>query len=129
MQLKFISIHVKDQELALEFYTKILGFKKMADIPMGEYRWLTVVSPDGIDGVELVLEPMSFEPARSYQAALFEAGIPSTAFITKNIAAEFQRLKSLGVRFRSEPRKTGPITSAIFEDTCGNLINLVEPLA
>ncbi|MGB9670523.1 MAG: VOC family protein [Halothiobacillaceae bacterium] len=126
MQLKFISIHVKDQDAALEFYTKILGFKKMADIPMGDYRWLTVSSPDGIEGVELVLEPMVFEPARIYQAALFEAGIPAAAFITKNINVEFQRLKALGVSFRGEPRKTGVITSVIFEDTCGNLINLVE---
>ena len=129
MQLKFVSVHVKDQAQALEFYTQVLGFHKMADIPMGEYRWLTVISPDGIEGVELVLEPMSFEPARVYQAALFEAGIPATAFITKNIAAEFQRLKSLGVKFRSEPKQMGPITAAIFEDTCGNLINLVEPSA
>lgn len=127
MQLKFISLLVKDQAQALEFYTKILGFHRMADIPLGEYRWLTVTSPDGIEGVELVLEPMAFEPARVYQAALFEAGIPATAFITKDVAAEFQRLKSLGVKFRSEPTQMGPISAAIFEDTCGNLINLVEP--
>jgi catechol 2,3-dioxygenase-like lactoylglutathione lyase family enzyme len=129
MQLKFVSIPVKDQEMALDFYTRILGFQKMADIPMGEYRWLTVVSPDGIEGVELVLEPMSFEPARVYQAALFDAGIPAAAFITKDIAAEFQRIKVLGVKFRSEPKQAGPITAAVFEDTCGNLINLVQPLA
>jgi len=128
MQLKFISVSVKDQEQALEFYTKVLGFTKMADIPMGEYRWLTVVSPDGLEGVELVLEPMAFEPARVYQAALFKAGIPATAFITKDIAAEYQRLRALGVKFRSEPTPMGPIIAAVFEDTCGNLINLVQPL-
>ena len=129
MQLKFMSVPVKDQAQALEFYTRVLGFQKMADIPMGEYRWLTVISPDGIDGVELVLEPMAFEPARVYQAALFEAGIPAAAFITKDIAADFKRLTALGVKFRSEPQSTGPITAAVFEDTCGNLINLVEPSA
>ena len=127
MQIKFVSVMVADQAQALEFYTKVLGFRKMADIPMGEYRWLTVISPDGIEGVELVLEPMAFEPARAYQAALFGDGIPATAFITKNIAAEFERLKSLGVKFRSEPQQMGPVTVAVFEDTCGNLINLVEP--
>lgn len=128
MQIKFVSIHVKDQEAALEFYTTILGFKKMADIPMGDYRWLTVISPDGIEGVELVLEPMTFPPVRSYQASLFEAGIPAAAFITNQIDFEFHRLKALGVIFRGEPKVTGPITSVVFEDTCGNLINLVEPL-
>lgn len=127
MQLKFISISVKDQAVALDFYTRILGFQKMADIPMGNYRWLTVTSPDGIEGVELVLESMAFEPARTYQAALFDAGIPATAFITKDIVAETQRLKGLGVKFRSEPQAMGPITSVLFEDTCGNLINLVQP--
>jgi catechol 2,3-dioxygenase-like lactoylglutathione lyase family enzyme len=129
MLLKFVSVMVENQERALEFYTKILGFRKMADIPMGEYRWLTVISPDGIEGVELVLEPMSFEPARVYQSALFKAGIPAAAFITKDIATEFQRLKALGVKFQSEPKQMGPITAAVFEDTCGNLINLVEPSA
>jgi predicted enzyme related to lactoylglutathione lyase len=129
MQLKFVSVNVADQEHALEFYTQVLGFQKMADIPMGEYRWLTVISPDGIDGVELVLEPISFEPARDYQADLCEAGIPALALITKDIAADFQRLQALGVKFRSEPQPMGLITAAIFEDTCGNLINLVEPAA
>jgi len=128
MQLKFISVLVEDQEKAFDFYTRILGFKKMADIPMGDYRWLTVVSPDGIEGVELVLEPMAFEPAHVYQAALFKAGIPATAFITKDIAAEYKRLKALGIKFRSEPTPMGPIIAAVFEDTCGNLINLVQPL-
>jgi len=129
MQLKFISLLVEDQEHALEFYTRVLGFEKMADIPLGEYRWLTVCSPDGLAGVELVLEPMAFEPARVYQAALYQAGIPATAFITKDIAAEASRLKARGVKFRSEPEKAGSVTVALFEDTCGNLINLVEPAA
>ncbi len=127
MQIKLTSILVDDQERALEFYTKVLGFEKMADIPMGEYRWLTVTSPDGVAGVELVLEPMGFEPARAYQKALFDAGIPATAFISTDIQAEYQRLKELGVRFRGEPKSMGPITAVLFEDTCGNLIQLVQP--
>ncbi len=127
MQIKFTSVMVKDQEEALRFYTKVLGFKKMADIPMGEYRWLTVVSPDGIEGVELVLEPMGFEPSRAYQKALFDAGIPATALITDDIQAECSRLKKRGVVFHGEPEKMGVITAVKFEDTCGNLINLVQP--
>jgi len=127
MQIKFVSITVEDQESALRFYTSVLGFEKMADLPMGEYRWLTVTSPDGIEGVELVLEPLGFPPARDYQKALFEAGIPATAFITKDIAAEVERLKARGVKFRGEPQDMGPIKVVVFEDTCGNLINLVQP--
>ncbi len=127
MQIKFVSITVEDQESALQFYTSVLGFEKMADIPMGEYRWLTVTSPDGIEGVELVLEPLGFPPARAYQKALFDAGIPATAFITKDIAAEVERLKARGVKFRGEPQDMGPIKVVIFEDTFGNLINLVQP--
>jgi predicted enzyme related to lactoylglutathione lyase len=127
MQIKFVSIMVEDQESALRFYTSVLGFEKMADIPMGEYRWLTVTSPDGVEGVELVLEPMAFPPARAFQKALFEAGIPATAFITKDIAAEVERLKAHGVKFRGEPKEMGPIAAVSFEDTCGNLINLVQP--
>ena len=126
MQLKFISITVNNQNDALNFYTNVLGFTKMADIPMGEYRWLTVVSPDGIDGVELVIEPAAFPPAQVYQKALFDAGIPATAFITKDINAEYDRLKKLGVVFRGEPQIMGPVTVVMFEDTCSNLINLVQ---
>ena len=129
MQIKFVSVMVEDQCRALDFYTKVLGFEKMADIPMGAHRWLTVTSPEGIDGVELVLEPMAFPPARVYQKALFDAGIPATAFTTKNIAAEFDRLRKLGVTFRTEPKDLGLIIAALFEDTCGNLIHLVQPKA
>lgn len=129
MQLKFISVMVKDQDAALHFYTNLLGFEKMADIPMGSYRWLTVTSQDGIKGVELVLEPMSFPPAQVYQKALFEAGIPALALITNDIQAEYDRLKSLGVLFRGAPENMNLVTSVLFEDTCGNLINLVQPEA
>jgi predicted enzyme related to lactoylglutathione lyase len=127
MQLKFISILVEDQDSALQFYTTVLGFEKMTDIPMGQFRWLTVCSPEGIAGVELVLEPMGFPPARTYQKALFEAGIPAIALITKDIEAEVQRLKARGVRFRGEPTNMGLITAVLLDDTCGNLINLVQP--
>ena len=129
MQIKFVSLMVENQDRALQFYTSMLGFEKMADIPMGEYRWLTVKSPDGVNGVELVLEPMAFAPARTFQRALFDAGIPATAFITSDIATEFARLNARGVKFRGEPTQMGPISAVMFEDTCGNLINLVQPSA
>jgi len=128
VQIRFTSIMVEDQAKALDFYTDVIGFTKMADIPFGEARWLTVTSPEGLEGVELVLEPMGFDAARTYQRALLEAGIPATAFTTGDIAAECARLKSRGVVFRSEPQTMGPIISAVFEDGCGNLINLVQPL-
>ena len=129
MQIKLTSVMVDDQEKALRFYTAILGFVKKTDIPMGHFRWLTVSSPEGVEGVELVLEPMGFPPAQTYQEALFAAGIPATAFISKDVHAEYKRLKDLGVKFRSEPKSMGPITAVLFEDTCGNLINLVQPAA
>src|SRR5208283_227221 len=128
MQIKFSSVMVDNQDKALHFYTSILGFKKMADIPMGTFRWLTVTSPEGVKGTELVLEPMNFPPAQVYHKALFDAGIPAAALISSDIFADYRRLKSLGVVFRGEPVSMGPITSALFEDTCGNLINLVQPL-
>jgi catechol 2,3-dioxygenase-like lactoylglutathione lyase family enzyme len=127
MQIKFTSILVDDQSKALKFYTESLGFRKLSDIPMGEYRWLTVVSPDGVEGAEVVLEPMAFPPARTWQKALFDAGIPATAFITTDIDSEFQRLAARGVKFRGEPKQMGPIKAVTFEDTCGNLVNLVQP--
>jgi predicted enzyme related to lactoylglutathione lyase len=129
MQITLSSILVEDQDRALKFYTEQLGFQKKHDIPMGTFRWLTVTSPEGAAGVEVVLEPVAFPPARIYQKALYDAGIPATAFISTDIAAEFQRLKARGVRFRGEPTKAGPVTVVLFEDTCGNLINLVQPAA
>ena len=127
MQITLSSVMVNDQDKALRFYTDVLGFVKKTDIPMGEFRWLTVASPEGVDGVELVLEPMGFPPANTYQRALLYAGIPLTAFLTKDIHDEYKRLQVRGVNFRGEPRKMGPITAVLFEDTCGNLINLVQP--
>jgi catechol 2,3-dioxygenase-like lactoylglutathione lyase family enzyme len=127
VQIRLASVMVDDQNKALRFYTTILGFVKNKDIPMGPFRWLTVSSPEGAEGVELVLEPMGFEPAQTYQKALFAAGIPATAFLTNDIASEHRRLQKLGVRFRGEPTSMGPIIAVLFEDTCGNLINLVQP--
>jgi catechol 2,3-dioxygenase-like lactoylglutathione lyase family enzyme len=129
MQIRLASVNVDDQDKALAFYTEILGFEKKADMPMGPFRWLTVTAPEGAAGVELVLEPMGFEPAKAYQKAAFAAGIPATAFITHDIDAEYRRLKALGVKFRGEPTKMGPIVTVLFEDGCGNLINLVQPPA
>ena|SRR5207237_504293 len=126
MQIKLASVHVDDQDKALAFYTQKLGFEKCADIPMGPFRWLTVRSLDGVAGAELVLEPVAFPPARAYQKARFDAGIAATAFLTQDIAAEVEQLMAKGVVFRGEPRAMGPITAVMFEDTCGNLINLVE---
>jgi predicted enzyme related to lactoylglutathione lyase len=127
MKIKLASVMVNNQDNALRFYTTVLGFVKQKDIPMGEYRWLTVSSPEGAEGVELLLEPMGFPPAQIYQKALFEAGIPVTVFFTDDIDGEFRRLRERGVRFRGEPTNMGPVTCVLFEDTCGNLINLVQP--
>ena len=129
MQITLSSIMVEDQDRALRFSTDVLGFQKKHDIPMGQFRWLTVTSPEGASGVELVLEPMGFAPGRVYQKALFDAGIPATAFVSRDIESEVQRLKALGVTFRGEPTTMGPVTAVLFEDTCGNLINLVQPAA
>jgi len=127
MRINITSVLVDDQQKALKFYTEALGFQKMADIPVGEYRWLTVTSPEGAEGVELVLEPVGYPFARTYQKALYEAGIPFTAFMTNDIHGEVRRLRERGVVFRGEPQNMGPIIGVMFEDTCGNLIQLVQP--
>ncbi len=127
MRITLSGILVDDQDKALGFYTGVLGFVKKEDIPMGEFRWLTVISPEGVDGVELVLEPLVFPPGKTYQKALFDAGIPITAFLTKDIQNEYKRLQARGVKFRGEPQRMGPVTMVLFDDTCGNLINLVQP--
>ena len=129
MQIRLASVMVENQENALRFYTTQLGFVKNKEHTDGQFRWLTVPSPEGAEGVELVLERMSFPPAQTYQKALFAAGIPAPAFLTSDIHAEFRRLKALGVKFRGVPASMGPITAVLFEDTCGNLINLVQPAA
>jgi catechol 2,3-dioxygenase-like lactoylglutathione lyase family enzyme len=126
VKIKLSSVLVQNQEKALVFYTEVLGFEKKNDIPLGEYRWLTVVSPEAPEDVELVLEPMGFPSAVTYQKALFEAGIPITAFAVDNIQEEYERLQKLGVVFRTTPTQMGPVTIAVFEDTCGNLIQIYQ---
>lgn len=126
MKIVVTSVMVNDQDKALKFYTEVLGFVKKMDIPMGGPRWLTVVSPEQPDGPELLLEPMSFAPAKTYQKALFDAGIPLTSFAVEDIEATYQKLKKQGVVFRANPTKMGPVTVATFEDTCGNLIQIAQ---
>ena len=126
MKISFTSIHVDDQEQALRFYSDVLGFVKKADIPYGEDRWLTVVSPEAPDGVELVLEPSSHPAVGPYKAALVEDGIPFTSFAVSDIAAEVERLRGLGVTFTQEPLDMGPVITAVLDDTCGNLIQLAQ---
>jgi predicted enzyme related to lactoylglutathione lyase len=126
MKIKLTSVTVQNQDKALKFYTEVLGFVKKTEIPMGEHKWLTVVSKEEPDGVQLVLEPLGFPPAAVYQKALFEAGIPCTAFNVDNIEAEYQRLQNKGVVFSMKPTPMGPATLAVFDDTCGNNIQLVQ---
>jgi len=126
MRIVVTSVMVGDQEKALRFYTEILGFVKKTDVPAGGARWLTVVSPEQPDGPELLLEPMGFEPAKVFQKALFDAGIPLTSFGVADAEATYQRLRGLGVVFKMPPTKMGPVTIARFEDTCGNLIQIAQ---
>ncbi len=127
MKIKLNSIFVDDQEKALRFYTDVLGFGPSKDIPVGEFRWLTVVSPDGPADVELVLEPNANPAAKTFQEALFKQGIPITGFEVDDIGSEHERLKGHGVMFTMEPTDVGPVTIAIFSDTCGNLIQIYQP--
>jgi catechol 2,3-dioxygenase-like lactoylglutathione lyase family enzyme len=126
MRIKLLSIFVDDQEKALRFYTDVLGFKKKQDFPIGGARWITVVSPEGPDDLELVLEPNGHPAASAYQSALMKDGIPVTAFESTDIHSEVQRLKESGVVFTTEPRVAGTVTLAIFSDTCGNLIQIYQ---
>jgi len=127
MQLKFASVMVADQDAALLFYTEKLGFTVKEDLRMGAFRWLTVTSPDGLPGVELVLEATDFPPSATYQKARFEAGIPAIALVTGDIAGDCRRLADNGVIVRGEPADHGFIAAVSFEDGCGNLVNLVQP--
>lgn len=119
---------VDDQEKALKFYTEILGFIKKRDIPMGEHRWLSLVSPEEQDAAEIVLEPMSFPPAQVFQKALSDAGIPWTAFQVDDIQKEYERLLGKGVSFSMPPTQMGPTMLTVFNDTCGNNIQLFQAL-
>ena len=127
MRIKLTSIMVEDQDKALRFYTETLGFRKKHDIPVGEYRWITVVSPEGSDDLELALEPNANPAAKTFQQAMFAQSIPLVAFEVADIAKEYARLKALGVVFTREPAKMGPVMIAVFSDTCGNLIQLYQP--
>ena len=120
---------VDNQDKALKFYTETLGFVKKNDIPMGEYRWLTVVSKEDPDGTELVLEPMGFEPSKVFQKALFEAGIPCTALQVDDIDAEYERLTGADVVFKAPPAAMGNVKFAMFQDTCGNNVQLYQVLS
>jgi catechol 2,3-dioxygenase-like lactoylglutathione lyase family enzyme len=126
VKIAMTSVLVDDQEKALRFYTDVLGFAVKNDIPMGEHRWLTVVSPESPDGVELVLEPAGHPAARPFKEALVADGIPFTAFAVDDVQAEFQRLTAAGVTFTQEPLQMGPVTTAVLDDTCGNLIQIAS---
>ncbi len=126
MKIKLTSVMVDDQDKALKFYTEILGFVKKTEFPVGQFKWLTVVSPEGPSEIELALEPNINPAAQTFQKALHEQGIPFTAFFVDNIDQEYQRLLKLGVQFRSAPTQAGPVTIAVFDDTCGNLIGLCQ---
>ena len=126
MRINLTSVLVDDQDKALRFYTETLGFVKKTEVPLGEHRWLTVVSPEDSDGVELVLEPDGHPAVRPFKEALVADGIPFTSFAVTDVHAETERLKKHGVTFTQEPLQMGPITTAVFDDTCGNLIQITS---
>lgn len=126
MKIKITSVFVEDQDKALRFYTEVLGFVKKQDFPVGEFKWLTVVSPEEPDDVELLLEPNDNPAAKTYQKALFEQGIAQTGFAVEDINKEYERLKGLGVAFMMEPTDAGTAVIAVFNDTCGNWIQLYQ---
>jgi catechol 2,3-dioxygenase-like lactoylglutathione lyase family enzyme len=126
MRIHVTSVFVDDQRKALDFYTNTLGFKKKRDVPLGEASWLTVVSPEQPDGTELLLEPSGHPAVKPFKNSLVEDGIPATSFAVDDVQAEFDRLRSKGVRFTQEPTEMGAVTTAVFDDTCGNLIQIVQ---
>jgi len=127
MRIKLTSIMVDDQAKALTFYTEVFGFEKKHDMPVGEFRWLTVVSPEGRDDLELSLEPNANPAGKTFQEAMFRQGIPVCAFEGEDLQAEFERLKTHGVAFTQEPTPAGPVKIAVCADTCGNLVQLYQP--
>lgn len=126
MRIYITSVFVDDQDKALRFYTEVLGFVKKAEVPLGDVRWLTVVSPDQLDGPELLLEPDGHPAVRPYKRALVEDGIPCTSFSVPDVHAEHERLLAKGVRFTQPPTEMGPVTTAVLDDTCGNLIQIAS---
>lgn len=127
LRIKLTSIMVDDQDKALRFYTEVFGFRKKADIPVGEYRWITVTSADGRDDLELALEPNANPAGKAFQSAMFNQGIPIAAFEVANIDDEFSRLSASGVAFTEAPTQAGPVKLAVCADSCGNLIQLYQP--
>lgn len=125
LKIKLISILVDDQEKALGFYTEILGFLKQQDIPLEKHRWLTVVPPYS-DEIEIVLEPAAIGFAKTYQRSLYDAGIPITAFATDDIELEYERLSKHGVEFKTKPHRAGAVSTAVFDDTCGNYVQVFQ---
>jgi catechol 2,3-dioxygenase-like lactoylglutathione lyase family enzyme len=126
MRIHLSAIFVDDQEKAVRFYTEVLGFEKAQDVPMGEHRWLTVVAPEDRDGTQLVLEPDAHPAVGPFRDALVADGIPFTQFAVDDVHSEHARLTALGVRFTQAPVDLGPVTTAVFEDTCGNLISIAQ---
>ncbi len=126
MRINLTSVLVDDQDKALRFYTEVLGFQKKTEVPLGDHRWLTVVSPENPDGVELVLEPDDHPAVGPFKEALLADGIPFTSFAVSDVRAETERLKHLGVIFTQEPADMGPVTTAVLDDTCGNLIQITS---
>ncbi|MEH7226090.1 VOC family protein [Bacillus sp. JJ1566] len=126
MKIIVTSLFVEDQDKALEFYSEILGFEIKHDVPMGEHRWITLVSPEVPEGTELLLEPNVHSAAKEYQKKIFADGIPATMFGVSDVHKEYERLKNLGVKFTMEPTNAGPVTIAVFDDTCGNLIQIAH---
>jgi predicted enzyme related to lactoylglutathione lyase len=126
VRINLASVLVDDQDKALRFYTEVLGFVKKTDFPMGEFRWLTVVSPEDRDGVELVLEPDAHPAAKAFKAALVKDGIPFTSFAVEDVHREVMRLAELGVTITQQPMDMGPVSTAVIDDTCGNLIQIAS---
>ena len=126
MRIKLSSVLVDDQGRALRFYTEVLGFVKNKDVPLGQFKWLTVVSPEAPDEVELLLEPNDNPASKAFQSSIYAQGIPLTAFAVDDVRREYDRLSALGVAFRGEPQAMGPTTIATFDDTCGNLIQIYQ---
>ena len=126
MHFHHFSVMVDDQDKALRFYTEVLGFVKKTEVPLGKYKWLTVVQADAADGIELLLEPNAHPAAQTFQKAMFADGIPLASFVVGDIQKEYERLQGAGAAFSQKPTKMGPVTVAVFDDTCGNRIQLIQ---
>jgi catechol 2,3-dioxygenase-like lactoylglutathione lyase family enzyme len=126
VKISVTSVFVDDQDKGLAFYTGTLGFLPAADVPLGEHRWITVVSPEQPDGTQIVLEPAAHPAVGPFREALVADGIPFTSFAVEDVRAEYDRLTGLGVEFTQPPVEAGPVITAVFDDTCGNLIQIAQ---